>query len=70
MALSADEKERIMAARGESRGQSSSRTVLYMPIIDGKPVTMISLSGLSRDEAEAYCIDKFGKDRFGGFLGE
>ena len=45
-------------------------TKLYQPIIDGKPVTMISLSGLSRDEAEAYCIDKFGKDRFGGFLNE
>lgn len=42
-------------------------TKLYHPIIDGKPVTMISLSGLSREEAEKYCIDKFGLDRFRGF---
>jgi hypothetical protein len=45
-------------------------TKLYQPIIDSKPVTMISLSGLSIEEVEAYCIDKFCKDRFGGFLGE
>jgi len=42
-------------------------TKLYTPIIDNKPITMISLSGLSREEAEKYCIDKFGRDRFGGF---
>ena len=42
-------------------------TKLYKPIIDGKSITMISLSGLSRAEAEAYCIDKFGRHRFGGF---
>ena len=42
-------------------------TRLYTPIIDGKPITMISLSGLSEDEARAYCVDKFGLDRFGGF---
>ena len=42
-------------------------TILYHPIIDGKPVTMISMAGLSREEAEKYCIDKFSKERFGGF---
>lgn len=44
-------------------------TRLYMPIIDGKPITMISLSGLSEEEARRYCVDKFGEKRFGGFYG-
>ena len=68
MALTADEKERIMAARGESRGQSSSSTRRYMPLIDGKPLTMISMCEMTKAELEEYCIRQFGKERFGGFV--
>jgi len=70
MALTADEKEKIMAARGESQKAATGKTRLYTPIIDGKRITMISLSGLSEEEARLYCIDKFGEKRFGGFASE
>ena len=40
-------------------------TRIYRPIIDGKTITMLSLSGLTQAQAEAYCRDKFGA-RYGG----
>jgi len=40
-------------------------TNIYRPIIDGQPITMLSLSGLTLEQAEAYCRDKFGA-RYGG----
>lgn len=40
---------------------------VYNPIIDGKPCIMTNTTGMSEAEAQAYCIDKFGEDRFGGF---
>lgn len=40
---------------------------VYHPIIDGKPCIMTNTTGMSEAEAQAYCIDKFGEDRFGGF---
>lgn len=41
---------------------------IYTVIIDGKPCTMTNNSGMTRDEAAEYCRDKFGRDRFGGFI--
>jgi len=43
-----------------------SKTKLYTPIISGIPVNMISLSGLTEDQAAKCCISIFGK-RFQGF---
>lgn len=40
---------------------------VYRPIIDGKTCIMTNTKGMSEAEAEQYCIDKFGKERFGGF---
>ena len=40
-------------------------TTIYRPIVDGQPITMLSLSGLTQTQAEAYCRDKFGA-RFTG----
>lgn len=60
MALSASEKEAIMAARGESNRQSTSATKLYRVTVDGKGVTMLALSGLEPDKAEEYCRGIFG----------
>ena len=68
MALSADEKERIMQARGETSRVAAFKTRLYRPIVDGQPITMLSLSGLTLEQAEAYCRDKFGA-RFTGMAG-
>ena len=68
MALSADEKERIMQARGETSRASAFKTRLYRPIIDGKSITMLSINGLTPNEAEAYCRDVFGS-RYTGMAG-
>ena len=43
---------------------------VYRPIIDGKPCIMTNTTGMSLADAEKYCIDKFGKHRFGGFASE
>ena len=43
-------------------------TRIYRPIIDGKPITMLSISGLTPGEAEAYCRDVFGA-RYTGMAG-
>lgn len=40
---------------------------VYHVIIDNKPCIMTNGSGMNKDEAAEYCIDKFGKHRFGGF---
>ena len=68
MALSADEKERIMQARGETSRTSATMTRIYRPIIDGKPITMLSISGLTPEQAETYCRDVFGA-RYTGMAG-
>lgn len=36
------------------------KTRLYRAIVDGKAITMLSLSGLSPRQAEAYCRGIFG----------
>lgn len=36
------------------------KTRLYRAIVDGRPITMLSLSGRTLAEAEAYCRDIFG----------
>jgi len=66
MALSASEKERIMQARGESSLFAQGSTIIHHPVVDGKPVTMVSISGLSKTQAADYCRGIFGK-RFSGF---
>jgi len=38
-----------------------SQTKLYRATVDGKGVTMLALSGATKDEAEAYCRDIFGE---------
>lgn len=43
---------------------------LLKPIVDGKTITMVSLHGMTEKDAEAYCVDVFGRDRFGGFADE
>jgi hypothetical protein len=69
MALTAEEKESLMASRGESGRFGESSTKLYRPIVDGKPITMVSVSGMDREQARAYCAGIFGK-RFTGFEDE
>lgn len=40
---------------------------IYRPIIDGHPCIMTNMGKMTEQEAAEYCIDKFGKHRFGGF---
>lgn len=61
MALSASEKEAIMAARGENNRQSASATKLYRPLVDGKRITLLAMSGMNREQAWAYCYGIFGE---------
>lgn len=61
MALSANEKEVIMAARGENNRQPTSATKLYRPLVDGKRITLLTMSDMNRDEAWAYCHGIFGE---------
>ncbi len=42
------------------------KTRLYRAVVSGKPITMLSLSGMSPAQAEAYCRDIFG-DRLESF---
>lgn len=60
MALTADEKERIMQSRASER-VATSTTKLYRPTVDGKKITLLALSGMNRDKAWAYCYGIFGK---------
>ena len=64
MALSASEKERLMAARTTEK--LAAKTILYTAIVSGQPVQMVSVSGLDYKHALAYCEGIFGK-RFEGF---
>jgi hypothetical protein len=41
-------------------------TKVYRPIVDGYPLQMLAVSGLSQDEAFSYCRGIFGA-RFEGF---
>ena len=45
-------------------------TKRYTPIVDGKPLTMISMGEMTKAELEEYCIRQFGKERFGGFAND
>lgn len=54
MALTADEKERIMSARGET-SRASSNTTYYRVIFPcGKTFPMISMAGRNYDDALDY----------------
>lgn len=41
-------------------------TKLYRPIVDGHAIMMVSVSGLTKEQAAQYCRDIFG-ERFTGF---
>ena len=64
MALTANEKERLMAARTTEK--LAAKTILYTAIVSGQPVQMVSVSGLDIEQASAYCVSIFG-NRFEGF---
>ena len=64
MALTANEKERLMAARTTEK--LAAKTILYTAIVSGQPVQMVSVSGLDYKQAHAYCVSIFGS-RFEGF---
>lgn len=36
------------------------KTQLYRAVVDGRPITMLSISGLTIDEARDYCRGIFG----------
>lgn len=68
MALTAEQKEAIMAARGESERTGKQAAIkTRQPIVDGRLLIMTNMGNMSEAEAGAFCIDKFGRDRFGGF---
>jgi len=41
-------------------------TRLYRPIVDGRKITLLAISGMNEEQARAYCVAIFGK-RFEGF---
>jgi len=61
MALTADEKEAIMQARGEASHAPTGPTRVYRPVVSGKAITMLAMSELSHSEAEAQCRAIFGE---------
>jgi hypothetical protein len=64
LALSAEEKEAIMAKRGESKASAASKTTIYEIILnDGKSATMLSMEGASLEEATSSAHDRFSKKR-------
>jgi len=66
MALSADEKEAIMARRGESAAPAvpKSKTTIYeISLSCGKKATMLSMDGASLEEATQSAYDRFSKRR-------
>jgi hypothetical protein len=64
MALNAEEKEAIMAKRGESKALAGNKTTIYeINLKDGKSATMLSMEGASLEEATLSAHDRFSKDR-------
>lgn len=70
MSLSADQKEAIMAARGESVAAAAPAFGVFAVTMadvgpDGRPkkFTMLSPSIFSQPEADRYVRGKFGSDR-------
>lgn len=64
MALTADQKEQIMAQRGETKppapAQGGSKTTIYeIELVDGKKATMLSMSGADLKEATQSAYDRF-----------
>lgn len=62
MALTADEKEQIMALRGDSDNVMTESKAFSIRFKSGKGATMLSQNGITLDEAVEAVYLKFGKD--------
>lgn len=61
MTISAEQKNINILSRFES-GRSSAKTTSHRIVVKGKPMTMVSMAGLNKQEAVQYCKDRFCTD--------